>query len=196
MAAKLTRWFASVVQPLALAWPKSPVTSFRNAASYDCRNRYGDPSARLSEHAKANAIDILSFTTAKGQTIAVADHWGPTLRGLLQSQKVEPLAPSPQSGGFATSVIVPAGTPQPDPAAGAASAHLGSDAIRQARQAEAARRGLSLPRPATPEAIFIHAAHDTACNVFGTVLGPEANDAHKDHLHLDMTARPGTSYCE
>ena len=33
------------------------------------------------------------------------------------------------------------------------------------------------------------AVHDDACKTFGTVLGPDANEAHKNHFHLDMKAR-------
>lgn len=36
---------------------------------------------------------------------------------------------------------------------------------------------------------FLHEAHDDACDIFGTVLGPDTNDAHHDHFHLDMKAR-------
>ncbi len=38
-------------------------------------------------------------------------------------------------------------------------------------------------------AAFLRHIHDGACQIFGTVLGPEANDAHKNHFHLDMTER-------
>ena len=38
-------------------------------------------------------------------------------------------------------------------------------------------------------ALFLHAIHDGACRIFGTTLGPPANDSHKDHFHLDMTDR-------
>jgi hypothetical protein len=38
-------------------------------------------------------------------------------------------------------------------------------------------------------AAFLHDIHDGACKIFGTTLGPEANDAHKNHFHLDMTER-------
>jgi len=196
MAATLAHWFATIVQPAALRFLRSPVVSIRNAAAYDCRHRYGDPTARLSEHAKANAIDILSFNAVTGQGVSVAEHWGPTLRGLLQSQKVESVRKAKGQGEFNTILIVPTGKTQPDAGALAASTHLGSDAIRQARLDEALRRGIAVPKPATPEANFIHAVHDGACKFFGTVLGPEANDAHKDHLHLDLAARPGSSYCE
>lgn len=43
---------------------------------------------------------------------------------------------------------------------------------------------------------FLHRVHAGACDVFGTVLGPEANDAHRDHLHLDMKARKRRAYCQ
>ena len=36
---------------------------------------------------------------------------------------------------------------------------------------------------------FLRAAHRSACKVFNTVLGPEANNAHLNHFHLDMAER-------
>ncbi len=36
---------------------------------------------------------------------------------------------------------------------------------------------------------FLHAIHAGACRVFGTALGPEANESHKNHFHLDMKER-------
>lgn len=36
------------------------------------------------------------------------------------------------------------------------------------------------------ESKIVRFAHDAACVRFMTVLGPEANGLHKDHLHLDM----------
>lgn len=42
---------------------------------------------------------------------------------------------------------------------------------------------------------FLHALHDSACKRFGTVLGPDANEAHKNHLHIDMAPRKQTNYC-
>lgn len=36
--------------------------------------------------------------------------------------------------------------------------------------------------------------HESACGPFGTVLGPEADAYHQDHLHLDTTPRR-TAYC-
>jgi hypothetical protein len=36
---------------------------------------------------------------------------------------------------------------------------------------------------------FVVRAHQAACSIFGTVLGPRANKAHRDHFHLDMKQR-------
>jgi hypothetical protein len=37
--------------------------------------------------------------------------------------------------------------------------------------------------------------HEDACRRFGTVLGPDANAAHKNHFHLDMKKRR-KGFCE
>jgi hypothetical protein len=47
----------------------------------------------------------------------------------------------------------------------------------------------------TPQSRFLQHIHAEACNIFGTVLGPKANAAHKNHFHLDMTKRRHGSYC-
>jgi hypothetical protein len=44
--------------------------------------------------------------------------------------------------------------------------------------------------------IFLRKTHETACGIFSTVLGPEANEAHRNHLHLDMATRRGGAFCE
>ena len=44
---------------------------------------------------------------------------------------------------------------------------------------------------------FLRAAHRSACKAFNTVLGPEANNAHLNHFHLDMAERlNNTKICE
>lgn len=45
-------------------------------------------------------------------------------------------------------------------------------------------------------AAFMRVVHGEACNVFETVLGPEANAAHKDHFHFDMKKRRYVKICE
>ena len=45
------------------------------------------------------------------------------------------------------------------------------------------------------EARFLHRIRDGACDMFGTVLSPDYNDAHRDHLHFDQAARSFGSFC-
>ena len=42
------------------------------------------------------------------------------------------------------------------------------------------------------EAAFLRSARTSACDLFATVLSPDYNEAHRDHLHLDQ-ARRGAS---
>lgn len=45
------------------------------------------------------------------------------------------------------------------------------------------------------EARFLHRARDAACDIFGTVLSPDYNEAHGDHFHLDQADRTFGSFC-
>jgi len=45
--------------------------------------------------------------------------------------------------------------------------------------------------------MFLRAMHASACRRFGTVLGPEANEAHRNHFHFDLAERGGRgNFCE
>jgi hypothetical protein len=46
------------------------------------------------------------------------------------------------------------------------------------------------------ETAFLRRLHKGACGIFGTVLGPEANAAHRDHFHFDLAARKHSALCE
>lgn len=48
----------------------------------------------------------------------------------------------------------------------------------------------------TSDGRFLRKAYAGACGTFGTVLGPEANEAHRDHFHLDLKARKKLAYCQ
>ena len=48
----------------------------------------------------------------------------------------------------------------------------------------------------TRENVFLRRTHEAACGSFSTVLGPEANEAHRNHLHLDLAPRRRNAYCE
>lgn len=63
------------------------------------------------------------------------------------------------------------------------------DKVAKAEEAE--------PSEEEKRSTFLHKVHAEACALFGTVLGPEANDAHRNHFHLDMKARRGPhGYCQ
>lgn len=52
-------------------------------------------------------------------------------------------------------------------------------------------------RGSQPEAAFLHSVHNGACGSFTTVLGPDANSYHRDHLHLDLARHHrGRAVCE
>ncbi len=48
------------------------------------------------------------------------------------------------------------------------------------------------PKGEAPEGRFLRFAHDAACSLFATTLGPEANEEHHDHFHLDMGCHGGS----
>ncbi len=56
--------------------------------------------------------------------------------------------------------------------------------------------GPSAQTLAEREGLFMKTVHDEACGVFGTTLGPAANEAHKNHFHLDMKARRHAGLCD
>ena len=73
---------------------------------------------------------------------------------------------------------------------------FGLMAAEPARRAQAAAV-LRSRRLARRQDRFLRAAHRSACKVFNTVLGPEANNAHLNHFHLDMAERiQHTKICE
>ena len=66
-------WENDVVRPQAEAILGSPVEEVLTYGSFSCRNIAG--TNRLSEHARANAIDIAGFRLADGRVIDVREHW-------------------------------------------------------------------------------------------------------------------------
>ncbi len=51
------------------------LTHMRPVASYACRTRNHKKGAKLSEHAKGNAVDIADFTFSNGKTVSVLEGW-------------------------------------------------------------------------------------------------------------------------
>lgn len=119
VAAALALWERDVLQPAARKHFGRPVTAIIHAGSYSCRRLYGRSEGRFSEHASANAFDVLGFRLADGRVISVLHGW-------------------PGDG---------------------------------------------------PQAAFLRDVRDGACRLFATVLSPDYNAAHADHLHFDQARR-------
>jgi hypothetical protein len=174
MIAGLATWITEKLQPAAQQSFGSPIVRVM-AESYSCRNFYGLARAPLSEHALMDAVDVSAFVLADGKIIRISRGWGPTASELKRATKASDAAGDDKAKGgkFLVSAsklgahdIAKHGEDKPN-----------SD---EAEKEAAAKLALSS---------FLHQAHDDACDIFGTVLGPDANDAHHNHFHLDMKVR-------
>ncbi|MCC6481533.1 MAG: extensin family protein [Sphingomonadaceae bacterium] len=121
VAQHFTAWARYGVAPAARIYFGVELVRIDTFGTYNCRVVAG--SDRLSEHGRANAIDIAAFLLADGRRISVQNGWN------------------------------------------------GDDASRA----------------------FLRAVRTSACRRFRTVLSPDYNAAHHDHLHFDMGGRGG--YC-
>jgi hypothetical protein len=219
MIAALSRWLERDVQPLARKHLGGPVVRIDAMSSYSCRNAYGRAHSRLSEHGKANALDISAFVTARGQTAMVVADWGPTARQIAaakaeaeKARTAEAQADQAQDKSNAGSQPAAAQTAAPSPVIlrpGMAISIPGVTVlIPGLPQDRSPSLGLAPPSrlggPKPPAAAagngkaeFLRAAHHSACRLFKTVLGPEANNAHHNHFHLDLAERiKDTKICE
>lgn len=87
LIAGLAKWLQNDVQGLARKHLGAAVTRIETMSSYSCRNAYGRPGNRLSEHGRANALDIAAFVTAKNQMVSVEGDWGVTAREIAGRHK-------------------------------------------------------------------------------------------------------------
>ena len=78
MAVAIHNWMKFDVQPLARKHMGKDVVKLETMSSYSCRNAYGRTMSKLSEHGKANALDIRGFVTSAGQPAYVLTEWGMT----------------------------------------------------------------------------------------------------------------------
>lgn len=75
-AVALARWEHHVLQPAARARLGAPVVRIEHLGSYACRRMAGNAGpGRLSEHARANALDVAAFTLQDGRRISVLADW-------------------------------------------------------------------------------------------------------------------------
>ena len=124
VAAGMHLFETRIVQQAALRHFDSRVAAIDHAGSYSCRRLYGRAEGAYSEHATADAIDILGFRLADGTRVSVLDDWN--------------------RGG--------------------------------------------------PKSAFLREVRDGACRLFSTVLSPDYNEAHADHLHFDQAQRGNTGW--
>lgn len=75
-AARATgRWVQDVLQP-AIGRQGGGVVEMRLGSHYACRTRNSQRGARISEHGRGRAIDIMSFRLANGETVTVLRDYG------------------------------------------------------------------------------------------------------------------------
>ena len=70
-AEALARWVGEVLVPAAERHLDAHPTGLLHASSYVCRSRNNRPGAKLSEHARANAIDIAGIAFDEREAVAV-----------------------------------------------------------------------------------------------------------------------------
>jgi hypothetical protein len=203
VVAALNRWLERKVQPAARAAFGSPVAKIM-ASSYACRTPYNLPSDRLSQHAFANAVDLSIFVLADGRSISLTKGWGPAKRDLIAAAKPKLVPVVAKDGEDGREEKGDAGKKEPAPGkvAGAESAVVVKASATQKMDAanpdSAPAEPEAAPAPdplSTPQARFLRQAHQGACDTFSTVLGPEANDVHRTHLHLDLQERDARRVC-
>ena len=71
-AEALAKWTQEVVIPTAKKELGADLAGLTQDSGYVCRTRYNRPGAKMSEHAKANAIDISAFRLAGREPVPVA----------------------------------------------------------------------------------------------------------------------------
>lgn len=76
MAAEVAQWVRDDVAPAA-AKLGAPLRGIENLGSYECRGRDRVRGATLSEHGRANALDVHAFKLANGVRIVLADPRAP-----------------------------------------------------------------------------------------------------------------------
>jgi hypothetical protein len=212
LAAKVAEWVEKVLQPAARQELGSRIKRVIGASSYSCRNIYNNPLARLSEHATGNAIDIAGFETADGQRILVLKGWGPTGRDIAAAKKKKADDAKAKASGKEKAKETPKGTDKSATPEGSEDASVGSIGkvakagasgarvhkadFKQAQAAGKAAAPGTVVASNSKEARFLKRVHDGSCDLFSTVLGPEANEAHRDHFHLDIKTRKSRGYCK
>lgn len=142
---------ASIADLHARSFLESGLTAIDAGPGFQCRRRNRNPDGKISEHAFANAIDIIGFELADGRKITVGKHW--------------PVAEDPATD---EDEIGEPGTDEGEEK---------NDETAPSAEVEETPRA---------ETLFLEQVHREACKLFTTVLGPDANQAHRSHFHFDL----------
>ncbi len=216
MAAALSKWIVGDVQPLAKKHLGATVTTVEVMSDYSCRGSFGRVKNRLSEHSFANALDIRGFATTNVRPMRVLADWGLTQRDIAKhvaEAKAEAQmalaqtadASKTNKGSLVQKVAanVPGNTAvqahdtKPNASAGELGGPNSPLSRKAARTAKIEAISLQIPSAATTRGSrFLRDVHDAACRIFGTTLGPEANEAHRNHFHVDMAERKYKKICD
>jgi hypothetical protein len=201
VAAGVSAWLSKTVQPKARALMGAPVVKLRNASSYVCRNRYNGIDTKLSEHALANALDVTEFVFQSGENVTVLASW-PRFVASETTGSIRPARAAQPNAEDAAEVTKVKASAKTNPFVLPTDAKsnpfvLPTAAPKVPPPTPPAEASVPNPKPKPDRSgEFVRNVHDDACSIFGTVLGPEANDAHKNHFHLDMKQRRRSAFCE
>jgi hypothetical protein len=189
MVVALHRWLEEAVQPAAREEFGSPVSRIIGS-TYACRSVYNLPNGHLSQHAFANALDLPMFVLADRRKVDLTRGWGPTQRDLiaetntkrisLAARKTDSQKKTDSGNNVSATDVVKVSTSQ----------------VPNAGETEAQGKAPVADLPASAEAKFLRIVQKRACAIFSTVLGPEANDEHRTHLHLDLQDRKSLNVCK
>jgi hypothetical protein len=72
MASEIAAWIRIDMAPLAMSLG-SVISNLDNLDSFECRGRNGIAGAKMSEHGRANALDVHDLRLANGQSISFTD---------------------------------------------------------------------------------------------------------------------------
>jgi hypothetical protein len=78
LAAATHLWLRDVVAPAAQQHLGSRLVAIDHFGTYACRNLYGRADTDLSEHARANALDVAGFRLADGRRVTLVAGWNGT----------------------------------------------------------------------------------------------------------------------
>jgi hypothetical protein len=119
--------------------------------------------------------------------LTVLHGWGPTGRDLEEASKRSKAGPSARG----TELVSKQRLANISPTSRSSLKSNGAKAATKPRP-EGLVPEATMP---SPTALFLRRIHHGACTTFATALGPEANDAHRNHLHFDLNPARKSPYC-